>query len=40
MRIHDVFHVSLLKPYYNDGCALDVHRLHCKIRLECTVKRE
>ncbi|KAL3155643.1 hypothetical protein ABBQ32_14151 [Trebouxia sp. C0010 RCD-2024] len=22
MRIHDVFHVSLLKPYYNDGRAL------------------
>ena len=22
MRIHNVFHVSLLEPYYNDGCAL------------------
>jgi hypothetical protein len=22
MRIHNVFHVSLLKPYYNDGRAL------------------
>ena len=20
MRIHDVFHVSLLKPYHRDGC--------------------